>query len=193
VGLIRRARRELLIYDPHLVDAAMLKALNERRHQGVDVRVIGSAGRTGHRLKVRALEGFRLHARAIIRDRREAFVGSQSLRKGELDSRREVGLIVRDSKVIGRLRDTFHADWAATEFTEADRVTPRQLKKTLDAQTRQRSRLDPFVKAALNDVVSKTDGNAMLTTKQMKTAVENAVKEAVRERVQEMLNESAQG
>jgi phosphatidylserine/phosphatidylglycerophosphate/cardiolipin synthase-like enzyme len=57
VGLIRRARRELLIYDPHLVDAAMLKALNERRHQGVDVRVIGSAGRTGHRLKVRALEG----------------------------------------------------------------------------------------------------------------------------------------
>jgi len=193
VGLIRRARKELLIYDPHLVDAAMLKALNERRHQGVDVRVIGSAGRTGHRLKVRALEGFRLHARAIIRDRREAFVGSQSLRKGELDSRREVGLIVRDSKVVGRLRDTFHADWAATEFTEADRVTPRQLKKTRDAQMRQLSRLDPFVKAALNDVVSKTDGTAMLTTKQMKTAVEKAVKEAVRERVQEILNESAQG
>jgi hypothetical protein len=49
------------------------------------------------------------------------------------------------------------------------------------------------VKAALNDVVSKTDGSAMLTTKQMKTAVEKAVKEAVRERVQEILNESAQG
>jgi hypothetical protein len=95
--------------------------------------------------------------------------------------------------VVGRLRDTFHADWAATEFTEADCVTPRQLKKTLDAQMRQLSRLDPFVKAALNDVVSKTDGSAMLTTKQMKTAVEKAVKEAVRERVQEMLNESAQG
>jgi len=48
------------------------------------------------------------------------------------------------------------------------------------------------VKAALNDVVSKTDGSAMLTTRQVKAAVEKAVKEAVRERVQEMLNESAQ-
>jgi phosphatidylserine/phosphatidylglycerophosphate/cardiolipin synthase-like enzyme len=193
VGLIRRARKELLIYDPHLVDAAMLKALNERRRQGVDVRVIGSAGRTGHRLKVRALEGFRLHARAIIRDGREAFVGSQSLRKGELDSRREVGLIVRDSKVVDGLRDTFQADWAATEFTEVDVVTPEQLQKTLKAQMRQLSRLDPLVKEALNEVVSKTDGSATLTTKEMKNAVENAVKEAVRERVQEMLNESAQG
>lgn len=192
-GLIWRARKELLIYDPHLLDAAMLKALNELRHQGVDVRVIGSAGRSGHHLNVRALSGFRLHARTIIRDGREAFVGSQSLRKGQLDSRREVGLIVRDSKVVGRLRDTFHADWAATASREADRATPRQVKKTLDAHMRQLSRLDPFVKAALNDVVSKTDGRAMLTTKQMKTAVEKAVKEAVRERVQEMLNESAHG
>jgi phosphatidylserine/phosphatidylglycerophosphate/cardiolipin synthase-like enzyme len=181
--LIRRARKELLIYDPHLVDAAMLKALNERRQRGVDVRVIGSAGRRGHRLKVRALEGFRLHARAIIRDRREAFVGSQSLRKGELDSRREVGLIVRDSKVVGGLRDTFQADWAATEFTDADVVTPEQLKKTLKAQMRQLADLDPLVKEALNEVVSKTDGSATLTTKEMKNAVENAVKEAVRERV----------
>ena len=33
----------------------------------------------------------RLHVRAIIRDGTRAFVGSQSLRKEELDSRREVG------------------------------------------------------------------------------------------------------
>jgi len=192
VGLIRRARKQLLIYDPHLVDVRMLKALQEQRQNGVDVKVIGSAGRGGHRLNVRVLAGFRLHARAIIRDRREAFVGSQSLRKAELDSRREVGLIVRDVKVVRRLRDTFQADWAATESAEVNRVTPRQLTKTLDAQMRQLSRLDPVVKAALKDVVSKTDGSAMLTTRQVKAAVEKAVKEAVRERVQEMLNESAQ-
>ena len=53
----------------------------------------------------------RLHTRTIIRDRHQAFVGSQSLRKLELDSRREVGLIVRDPGVIRRLVATFELDW----------------------------------------------------------------------------------
>ena len=39
----------------------------------------------------RAFPGKRLHVRAIVRDGRRAFVGSQSLRKLELDERREVG------------------------------------------------------------------------------------------------------
>ena len=74
--------------------------------------------RSGHHLKVRPLGGFRLHTRTIIRDRREAFVGSQSLRTAELDSRREVGVIVRDAKVVGRLLETFEADWGAKECVE---------------------------------------------------------------------------
>ena len=52
--------------------------------------------------------GKRLHVRTIVRDGRRAFVGSQSLRKLELDKRREVGVIVDDAKVVkqlpGRLR-----------------------------------------------------------------------------------------
>ena len=47
-------------------------------------------------LKVKKLSKLRLHTRTIIRDGRQAFIGSQSLRAAELDSRREVGLIVRD-------------------------------------------------------------------------------------------------
>ncbi len=42
----------------------------------------------------RKLARHRLHVRAIIRDGAAAFVGSQSLRKLELDGRREVGLII---------------------------------------------------------------------------------------------------
>ena len=42
----------------------------------------------------------RLHTRTIIRDGRQAFVGSQSLRQPELDSRREIGIIVRDVKAV---------------------------------------------------------------------------------------------
>ena len=44
---------------------------------------------------------------------RQAFVGSQSLRTAELDSRREVGLIVQDAKAVKQLIDTFESDWAS--------------------------------------------------------------------------------
>jgi len=54
----------------------------------------------------------RLHVRAIIRDGCEAFVGSQSLRKLELDGRREVGVIVTDSGVARKIQSVFEADWA---------------------------------------------------------------------------------
>ena len=46
--------------------------------------------------------GKRLHARVIIRDHHDAFLGSQSLRKLELDKRREVGIIVKDQSVVSR-------------------------------------------------------------------------------------------
>jgi phosphatidylserine/phosphatidylglycerophosphate/cardiolipin synthase-like enzyme len=193
LALIQRARKELLIYDPKIADAEMLQALSERAKKGVDVRIIGSVGgRSGHHLKVRPLGGFRLHTRTIIRDRREAFVGSQSLRTAELDSRREVGVIVRDANVVGRLRETFAADWGAKECVETVRATPRELKKTLKANMRKLSELDPLVKEAVNEVVSKTDGSAKLNAQEMKDAIDTAIKEAVRERVGEMLNETAE-
>ncbi len=52
--------------------------------------------------------------RAIIRDGSAAFIGSQSLRKLELDGRREVGVIVTDSRMAGTMRAVFEADWAQT-------------------------------------------------------------------------------
>ena len=48
------------------------------------------------------------------------------------------------------------------------------------------------MREALREVVSKTDGSATLTTREMKDTVEKAVREAVRERVQEMLSESGE-
>jgi phosphatidylserine/phosphatidylglycerophosphate/cardiolipin synthase-like enzyme len=158
----------------------------------VDIRVIGSLGRKSHHLQARPLSGFRLHTRTIIRDRREAFVGSQSLRKAELDSRREVGVIIRDSKVLSGLINTFEADWSAKETAETTQSTPQELKKTLKDMVERLSPLDPLVKEAVKEVVSKTDGSATLNTKEVKETVEKAVKEAVRERVQEMLSESAE-
>jgi phosphatidylserine/phosphatidylglycerophosphate/cardiolipin synthase-like enzyme len=58
--------------------------------------------------------GHRLHVRAIVRDGRAAFVGSQSLRRLELDRRREVGVFVKRATVVKELIATFEADWAQT-------------------------------------------------------------------------------
>ena len=191
LALIRRAKKELLIYDPKIADSEIVRALSDVAKKGVDVRVIGSVGRHSAHLKVRPLGGFRLHTRTNVCDRREVFVGSQSLRKAELDSRREVGVIVRDSKVVSGVVNTFEADWGAKETAETIGDTPQVLKKKLKEMVEKLSPLDPLVKEAVKEVVSK-EGNAGLNKTEVKETVEKAVKEAVRERVQEMLNESAE-
>jgi phosphatidylserine/phosphatidylglycerophosphate/cardiolipin synthase-like enzyme len=188
-SLIQRTKKELLIYDPKIADPAILRALSNRIEKGVVIKVIGTVGRKSHFLNVRPLAGLRLHARIIIRDRREAFVGSQSLRVSELDSRREVGIIVRESKVVSGLVEAFEADWGRKKVAEDAQVTPREIKKKLKTMVKKLSPLNPLVREAVRDVVSKV-GSKTLDSKEIKVTVEKAVKEAVRERVAEMLDES---
>ena len=113
-AFISGARRQLLIYDPRLSDTAIHRLLTERAATGLDVRVIGKARHLRSPLKIEKFPGFRLHVRAIIRDGRQAFVGSQSLGPIELDRRREVGVIVRDPAVVRRMRAIFERDWRHT-------------------------------------------------------------------------------
>jgi phosphatidylserine/phosphatidylglycerophosphate/cardiolipin synthase-like enzyme len=84
-----------------------------RAKAGVDVRVIGWIEAKWN-LKGEK-PGHRVHVRAIIRDGSQAFVGSQSLRKLELEKRREVGVIVDDPKVVRQMVSVFEEDWATTE------------------------------------------------------------------------------
>jgi hypothetical protein len=58
--------------------------------------------------------------RAIVRDRQQAFVGSQGLRKLELDGRREVGVIVKERAIVTRMAAVFQADWALTKAARKD-------------------------------------------------------------------------
>jgi cardiolipin synthase A/B len=113
-AFIGKAKTQLLIYDPKVSDARILKLLKERVKAGVDVRIIGKVTSRGADLVHEKYPGHRLHVRAILRDGRDAFVGSQSLRKLELDKRREVGVIVKDAAVVKALVATFEADWVLT-------------------------------------------------------------------------------
>jgi phosphatidylserine/phosphatidylglycerophosphate/cardiolipin synthase-like enzyme len=116
VGLgefLRGARKQLLIYDPGLTDDSMLKIITARIKAGVDVKIIGRVEAKWN-VKGEKCPGWRLHIRAIVRDGQRAFLGSQSLRKLELDKRREVGVIVADGKVVRQIRSIFEKDWAET-------------------------------------------------------------------------------
>ena len=113
---IHQGREEdLCIYDMNIADPRMLKLLAERIKAGVDVRVIGKVKQPPEGMGLRKLVKLRLHARTMVRDGARAFVGSQSLRKMELEQRREVGLIVTDSRIAKRLKETFESDWEAAK------------------------------------------------------------------------------
>jgi len=118
-AFIRKAKEELLIYDPKLNDSRMLALLRDRVRCGVRVRVIGSVARAGAGIECVPLAGRRLHVRAMVRDGTRVFVGSQSLKRLELDSRRELGIIVRDATIADRLVEIFEADWKRSR-KEAD-------------------------------------------------------------------------
>jgi hypothetical protein len=60
-----------------------------------------------------------MHLRAIVRDGKAAFVGSQTLRRLELECRREIGVVVKHARVVKQIADVFASDWAQTDAGKA--------------------------------------------------------------------------
>jgi hypothetical protein len=133
----------------------------------------------------------RLHTRTIIRDGRQAFVGSQSLRPAELDARRELGLIVRDPKIVKKLQITFEADWSTTsgsiEKKDAKPEEPlktgkEQTEKAVAALVQELHPLSDTVRKAVKKVAVQ-NGGAVLSGKLVKSTVKKVVKKAVKQAV----------
>jgi len=114
-AFLRRAKSQLLIYNVKVSDRMLLRTLEERHKAGVEIRIIGKVEKGLSGVEARKLAGLRLHVRAIVRDGEALFVGSQSLRKLELDGRREVGVIGTNARAVRKIRDVFESDWAASQ------------------------------------------------------------------------------
>jgi cardiolipin synthase len=114
-AFIKGARKQLLIYDAQVSDNAIQKVLADRASDGVEVRILGTLEKDIKGVKVRKLAPIRLHVRSIMRDGTDAFVGSQSLRKLELEGRREVGVIVKNAAIVRKMIATFEGDWQASK------------------------------------------------------------------------------
>jgi cardiolipin synthase A/B len=192
---LRRTKKELLIYDPQISDIEMIRVLQEREGAGVAIRVIGTvAGRV--RFDAQKLGSMRLHTRAIIRDRRQAFIGSQSLRAPELDSRRELGLIIQDAKAVKKLIETFEADWdpkqSRTGLADKETATmasDKQSDKAVDVLTKEMSPIVDTVKDAVKKAVAKA-GEEVLDDKDVKDAMRKVVKKAVKDAVHDAVQET---
>jgi phosphatidylserine/phosphatidylglycerophosphate/cardiolipin synthase-like enzyme len=189
-AFIRGAKKQLLMYEMKISDSDFVKLLNEKISQGVDVRVIGSTSNNGSSLPTRRLP-IRLHARAIIRDGSSVFLGSQSLRKLELEARREIGIVVRDEKIAKQMIGVFDKDWSGA----TPEVRPVGVSGLIDVPAKKVARrvvkelnIVPAVEQVL-DRVLENRADLQLEPKEVVEGVREAVHEEVHAAVKEALHQ----
>ena len=183
---IKGTEKQLLIYDPEISDRAMIHMLRDRAREGVEIRIIGRVVKPSDEFDAGRLMRMRFHTRAILRDRREAFLGSQSLREAELDKRRELGLIVRDRDIVHSLVKVFESDWAglvpARQSSRKETAEGAKIvRKAVKAIVRELP-LAPIVQEALEHAVGEVP-NFELRVNELRHNLTDAVKEAVEDAV----------
>ena len=186
---IKGAKKELHIYDPCVSDPAMIRVLEERSKNGVEVKVLGHLTRHGTALQVCKLHDMRLHTRMIIRDGTHAFMGSQSLRTVELDRRREVGMIFEDGPVLKSLEKTFLEDWEIAESAKQkekteETPTSKMAKKVAKAVVKDMGSVTPMIETAIEEMGVEGVEFA-LNPEELEDSVKDAVKHAVKTAVKD--------
>jgi phosphatidylserine/phosphatidylglycerophosphate/cardiolipin synthase-like enzyme len=122
-GLLRAAASVLSIQmeklDPQ-ASRGVVPAIRDAAARGVTVQILLKEG-TGSLAQANAVIGVGgqarcqtdLHAKLVIADSQQLFLGSQNLTRDSLELRREVGWITRDPGIVDRFGSTFASDWAS--------------------------------------------------------------------------------
>jgi cardiolipin synthase len=118
--LIASSRHTVDIYDEEMEDPAIEALLTRIARRGVRVRVLLPKGAASgsHRppgsllavVQVRELSTPYVHAKVIMVDRGESYVGSENISSTSLDKNREVGVFLRGP--LKQVRADFIADWS---------------------------------------------------------------------------------
>jgi len=129
------ARKSLSVQHPKFVDATVLARLVEAQARGVHVKVLcgGKHGISDTDIpdtfsSLRILDRFgvkvhrqkqpKLHAKLLVADGERAFIGSMNIDRSAFDLRRELGIIIDDEALVGRLADVFERDWDRSHHWE---------------------------------------------------------------------------
>jgi phosphatidylserine/phosphatidylglycerophosphate/cardiolipin synthase-like enzyme len=200
---IRGAKKELLIYDPEIADPAILRLLQAKSKAGVTVNIIGKVTAASTTLPEPRRLKMRLHTRSIIRDGSWAFVGSQSLRTLELDSRREIGIIFRDPKVVSQIAKIFRDDWESGGTPANHPLSPEEAasldsasaskvaRKVAKAVVNGLSPVTPVVENTVREIAGHAS-DVNLNGQNIEETVKNAVKDAVKQVVRDFVEEAVE-
>jgi phosphatidylserine/phosphatidylglycerophosphate/cardiolipin synthase-like enzyme len=190
------AKKQLLMYEMKISDPDFVTLLNEKISQGLDVRVIGQGSVRGRSLPIRIMPT-RLHARAILRDATHAFLGSQSLRKLELEARREIGIIFHDKHVVKKLVSIFDTDWrnsAPALVADPAMAMLEVPAKKVAKVVAKRLEVDAKIEKMLDKVIDSGKEIPLEPEQVVETvrvAVREEVRDAVVQAVQELVTEAA--
>ncbi|MBA2276937.1 MAG: hypothetical protein H0W06_04165 [Chloroflexia bacterium] len=120
--LINGAQRSLDLYAEVVRDPAMLAELTEAERRGVSVRLMltdenDEANLTAATrliqggVDVRLLDHVYVHAKVVLVDGRQVFVGSQNWTATSLDANRELGVVLTEPLLVDRAEAVFASDW----------------------------------------------------------------------------------
>jgi phosphatidylserine/phosphatidylglycerophosphate/cardiolipin synthase-like enzyme len=118
VRLITLARRSLDIYAEEMSDPRIERLLAQKARRHVRVEILLAAGQTPtarallqrYGVLLRTRHSPYIHAKVIVADGREGYLGSENLSAQSLDTNREVGVLVRGA-LTRALQIAFQADW----------------------------------------------------------------------------------
>lgn len=122
--LIGSAKQTLLIEAEEMNDNAIEQDIVNAEKNGVRVEIIlpapsGSSDSNQDGIdtikqggvQVREDHHLYMHAKIIVVDSHEAFVGSENISTQSLDDNRELGILISDNSVLNTLQQTFQKDW----------------------------------------------------------------------------------
>jgi cardiolipin synthase A/B len=122
---INSAHHTLIIEAEEMQDSSIEQALVSAARRGVQVEVILPSSSSGNDqgiqtikqggVQVREDSHLYMHAKMMVADGHEAFVGSENISTASLDHNRELGILISDSNVISTLQQTFQQDWGVSQ------------------------------------------------------------------------------
>jgi cardiolipin synthase A/B len=121
IAFLEKTKSSIDIYAPSFSDVGLLTKLTQLCHQEKIIRILladyDDAGEKKSQniscLQFRVMKK-PLHAKGIIRDKRDAFVGSFNFTQNSLENNREIGLFIT-GKSVESISQSFESDWKQSE------------------------------------------------------------------------------
>jgi phosphatidylserine/phosphatidylglycerophosphate/cardiolipin synthase-like enzyme len=125
LGLVAGARSTLDIYAEVITDTGFLSAVKAAIDRGVRVRIVMTQGYgqdmmqepvgelVRYGAELHTLASPYVHAKLIMVDGQQAFIGSQNYTSTSLDQNREVGVVISGASNLERIRRVFDRDFAS--------------------------------------------------------------------------------